>query len=62
MANEKADAVENNAVKAEGLLRRARKLAGPSFDDQPAETSFLLAQARVRAVLEMAAAVREAEA
>lgn len=41
-----------------GSLKRARKLAGRSFDENPEQVRYMLEEARVLATLEVASALR----
>jgi hypothetical protein len=39
-------------------MKRARKVAGPDFDENPDQVKFMLEEARILATLEVADAVR----
>jgi len=43
-------------------LKRARKAAGLDFDENPEQVKFILEEARILAMLEIADALREAQA
>lgn len=39
-------------------MKRARKLSGPEFDENPEQVKFMLQEARILATLEVADALR----
>jgi hypothetical protein len=43
-------------------MKRARKLAGPEFEDNPEQTKFALEEARILAMLDVAEAIRADQA
>lgn len=46
------------ADRIQRAMKRARKLSGPDFDENPEQVGFMLEEARILATLEVAAALR----
>jgi hypothetical protein len=53
-----ATPARSHQERIERTIRRARKLAGPDFDDNREQVEFMIEEARILAILDVASALR----